>query len=82
MIPSIPDTVETSSNLAIITIGEGKASVQILARSSNDEMKDYRCKEPERLLQYGRYEGRDRRRLFWMAARRELAYPRRDEEIV
>jgi dipeptidase D len=44
MIPSIPDTVETSSNLAIITIGGGKASVQILARSSNDEMKDYVAK--------------------------------------
>lgn len=41
MIPSMNDTVETSSNLAIIIIGEGKASVQILARSSNDDMKEY-----------------------------------------
>jgi dipeptidase D len=41
MIPSIPDTVETSSNLAIIIIGEGKASIQILARSSDDTMKEY-----------------------------------------
>ncbi len=41
MIPSMMDTVETSSNLAIITIGEGKASFQILARSSNEDMKEY-----------------------------------------
>ncbi len=41
MIPTIPDTVETSSNLAIITIEEGKAEVKILARSSSDSMKEY-----------------------------------------
>lgn len=41
MIPAIPDTVETSSNLAIINIGEGKATFQILARSSNDSMKEF-----------------------------------------
>ncbi len=35
-IPSIPHVVETSSNMAIIEIGEGKASVLILARSSCD----------------------------------------------
>ena len=35
-IPSIPHVVETSSNLAIVTIGEGKAEVLILARSSCD----------------------------------------------
>ena len=35
-IPSIPHVVETSSNLAIIEIGGGKASVLILARSSCD----------------------------------------------
>lgn len=40
MIPTIPDTVETSSNLAIVEIGEGKASVKILARSSSDSMKE------------------------------------------
>jgi len=40
-IPTIPDTVETSSNLAIITIGGGDASIQILARSSSDSMKEY-----------------------------------------
>ena len=40
MIPTIPDTVETSSNLAIINIGEGKASFKILARSSSDSMKE------------------------------------------
>ena len=41
MIPAIPDVVETSSNLAIINIGEGKASFKILARSSREDMKDY-----------------------------------------
>ncbi|MCC8187452.1 MAG: aminoacyl-histidine dipeptidase [Bacteroides sp.] len=40
MIPTIPDTVETSSNLAIIEIGGGKAEIKILARSSCDSMKD------------------------------------------
>ena len=35
-IPSIPHVVETSSNMAIIEIGEGKANVLILARSSCD----------------------------------------------
>ena len=39
--PTVPDTVETSSNLAIITIGEGKAAIKILARSSSDSMKEY-----------------------------------------
>ena len=41
MIPTVPDTVETSSNLAIVTIGGGKAEVKILARSSCDSMKDF-----------------------------------------
>lgn len=40
-IPTIPDTVETSSNLAIITIDEGKAVFNILARSSSESMKEY-----------------------------------------
>ena len=40
-IPAYPDVVETSSNLAIIDIEGGKATVQILARSSNEDMKDY-----------------------------------------
>jgi dipeptidase D len=39
MIPTIPDTVETSTNLAIITIGDRQASIKILARSSCDSMK-------------------------------------------
>ena len=43
MIPTVPDTVETSSNLGIVTIGEGKAYVRILARSSDDNRKDYLC---------------------------------------
>ena len=42
-IPTIPDLVETSSNLAIVSIGEGKAEVNILARSSQDSMKQYLC---------------------------------------
>ena len=41
MIPTIPDTVETSNNLAIIKIGGGKAEIKILTRSSRDSMKDY-----------------------------------------
>lgn len=41
MIPVYPDVVETSSNLAIIDIEDGKATIQILARSSREDMKDY-----------------------------------------
>lgn len=41
MIPAIPSVVETSSNLAIISIADGKSTIKILARSSNEDMKDY-----------------------------------------
>ena len=41
-IPTIPDTVETSSNLAIVEIGGGKAAIKVLTRSSRESMKDYR----------------------------------------
>ena len=41
MIPAYPDVVETSSNLAIINIGDGSASIQILARSAREDMKEY-----------------------------------------
>lgn len=41
MIPSYPDVVETSSNLAIIDIADGQATIKILARSSREDMKDY-----------------------------------------
>ena len=41
MIPSYPNVVETSSNLAIIDIENGKAGIKILARSSREDMKDY-----------------------------------------
>ena len=41
MIPSYPEVVETSSNLAIIDIADGRASIKILARSSREDMKDY-----------------------------------------
>ena len=40
-IPSIPSVVETSSNLGIINIGGGEASILILARSSNETMMEY-----------------------------------------
>lgn len=41
MIPSFPSVVETSSNLAIIEIGEGKANFKILARGSRESYKEY-----------------------------------------
>lgn len=41
MIPTIPDTVETSSNLSIVTIDEGKAQFCLLVRSSAESMKEY-----------------------------------------
>lgn len=47
MIPSYPTVVETSSNLAIINIGDGKAALKILARSSREDMKDYIVKTLE-----------------------------------
>jgi dipeptidase D len=43
-IPTIPDIVETSSNLAIINAGGGIIDIGILARSATDSMKDYLCK--------------------------------------
>lgn len=41
--PSMPDLVETSSNLAIINIEDGSAEIDILARSSQDSMKLALC---------------------------------------
>ncbi len=46
-IPAYPSVVETSSNLAIINIGEGRADIKILARSSREDMKDYIVKTLE-----------------------------------
>lgn len=43
MIPTIPDTVETSSNLSIVTIAGGKAQFCLLVRSSSETMKAYRA---------------------------------------
>ena len=43
MIPAIPTVVETSSNLAIIEIENGKVKFLILARSSSESMKEYIC---------------------------------------
>ena len=42
-IPTIPDLVETSCNLSIVSIADGKAEVRLLARSSQDSMKLYLC---------------------------------------
>lgn len=39
-IPEVPGIVETSSNLAIVEIGEGKAFFKILIRSSRDSMRE------------------------------------------
>ncbi len=39
-IPEVPSIVETSSNLAIVNIGEGKAEFLILIRSSRDSMRE------------------------------------------
>lgn len=41
--PTMPELVETSSNLSIINIADGKAEIDILARSSCDSMKTYLC---------------------------------------
>ena len=47
MIPAYPDVVETSSNLAIIKIENGKSAFKILVRSSREDMKDYAVKTLE-----------------------------------
>lgn len=44
-IPTIPELVETSSNLAIVNITDSKAEIDILARSSQDSMKLFLCNE-------------------------------------
>lgn len=44
MIPAIPTVVETSSNLAIIDIEDGKVAIKILPRSSSETMKECICK--------------------------------------
>ena len=41
MAPSMPEIVETSSNLAIVEIADGKAAIKILARSSHEYYKMY-----------------------------------------
>lgn len=40
-IPSIPDTVETSSNLSIVVAKDGNADIKLLTRGSLDSMKFY-----------------------------------------
>ena len=44
-IPTIPSIVETSVNLSIINVGEGKAEIAMLARSATDSVKEYLCNE-------------------------------------
>lgn len=39
-IPEVPSIVETSSNLAIVEIAEGKAMFKVLVRSSRDSMRE------------------------------------------
>lgn len=41
VIPSFPSVVETSSNLAIIDIADGKATIKVLARGSRESHKEY-----------------------------------------
>ena len=48
MIPVFPTVVETSSNLAIVNIADGKAAIKILARSSKEDMRDYIATSLER----------------------------------
>ena len=61
MIPSYPSVVETSSNLAIINIGEGKALLKIGYEGL--------CREDAReLLQYGWHEGRDCWFIRWLGS--------------
>ena len=50
MIPVFPTVVETSSNLAIVDIADGHASVKVLARSANESMKDYVATTVERVF--------------------------------
>ena len=82
MIPTVPDTVETSSNLAIVTIADGKAEVRILARSSCDTMKDFLADSLTALFRYGRYEGGIEWWLFRMAAQCGFSYSESDEGVL
>lgn len=46
-IPTIPDTVETSSNMSIVNVKDGVAEVLFLVRSSCDTMKEYMARSIE-----------------------------------
>ena len=67
MIPHYLDVVETSSNLAIIDIAEGKTAMKILVRSSREDMKENLVKTLEscfnmagmRVVHSGQYGGWD-----------------------
>ncbi len=67
MIPTVPDTVETSSNLAIVSIGGGKAELLSFGVACVT-MKDFLDTALESLFRYGRYEGGNEWWLFRMAA--------------
>ncbi|MDR0428872.1 MAG: aminoacyl-histidine dipeptidase [Tannerellaceae bacterium] len=43
MLQDFPDTVESSSNLAVVTSGNGLIEVSILVRSSSESRKNYLC---------------------------------------
>lgn len=75
MIPSYPDVVETSSNLAIIDIEGGHAFIKILARSSREDMKDYVVKMLESLFQHGGHEGGDSRLVWRMGPQPGVSHP-------
>ena len=68
MISTVPDTVETSSNLAIVIIAGGKAEVRILAPQFVRHDERFPGRQPGRLLLHGRNESRIQRRLFRLAA--------------
>ena len=50
MIPEVPNIVETSSNLGVVSIGGGKAAFTILVRSSRDSMRACCCETIESAL--------------------------------
>ena len=58
MIPAYPDVVETSSNLAIITIDANKTYLKVLVRSAREDMREYLATTDKELFRPGRHENR------------------------
>ena len=50
MIPAYPDVVETSSNLAIVTIDANKTYFKVLVRSAREDMREISCNPDKELL--------------------------------